>query len=110
MYHKPGMGKTTSGEALLKNVFSFSSSGDEIKGLMITGDLMEQDYVSKVTAQLEANEIRGWFHSLLLALNEARGKAPSLLILDAFNSVGENEVNLEFIRSLYSEMNVLKGK
>mmetsp|Transcript_15954 Transcript_15954/g.28770 ORF Transcript_15954/g.28770 Transcript_15954/m.28770 type:complete len:143 (-) Transcript_15954:374-802(-) len=38
MYHKPGMGKTTSGETLLKNFFSFPSSGDEIKGLTITGD------------------------------------------------------------------------
>lgn len=110
MYDKPGMGKTTSGEALLKNFFRFPSSGDEIKGLMITGDLMEQDYVSKVTGQLDSDGIAGWLHALLLAMNEPRGKPPSLLILDAFNSVGQDEVNLEFIRSLYSEMNMLRAK
>jgi hypothetical protein len=74
--------------------------------------ILEQDYVSKVSGQLKLGGIKGWLHALLLAMNEPRGKLPSILILDAFNSVGSDDshVNLDFIRSLYSEMNVLKAK
>jgi hypothetical protein len=34
---------------------------------------------------------------------------PSILILDSFNSVGENEVNIEFIRVLYERMQAEKN-
>jgi hypothetical protein len=62
---------------------------------------MEQDYVAKVSGQLKLGGIKGWLHALQLAMNEPRGKLPSILTLDAFNSVGpdDSDVNLDFIRS-----------
>jgi hypothetical protein len=75
-------------------------------------DTYRADYVSKVAAQLKLGGIKGWLHALLFAMNEPRGKLPSILILDAFNSVDpdDSDVNLDFIRSLYTEMNVMKAK
>ena len=78
---------------------------------MITGDdkIMEQNYVSKLLGQLKIGETtQGWLHALLHALDVPRGELPSILILDDFDSA--TDMNLDFLRSLYSEMNVLNAK
>jgi hypothetical protein len=108
MYDKPGMGKTTAGIALLKSFYSFPTSGKELKGLMITGESMEEDYVMKVCGQLEIGRVKGWLHALLLGMDEAVGTFPSILILDAFNSMIPS--NLDFIKALYHEMNASQAK
>lgn len=52
-------------------------------------------------------ELEGWIHPLLLALDEPKGCKPSLLILDGFDSLGEDDVNEVFIKELYG---LLEGK
>jgi hypothetical protein len=43
----------------------------------------------------------GWVHALLLALDEPRGRQPSILILDGFNSLGKEGANEAFVKKLY---------
>jgi hypothetical protein len=108
MYDKPGMGKTTAGAALLKGFYSFPSSGKSEGAFLITGDIMQEDFVMKLCGQLEIGDVKGWLHALLLAIDEPVGDFPSILILDAFNSM--DTTNLDFIRALYGEMNAMQAK
>jgi hypothetical protein len=43
----------------------------------------------------------GWIHALLLAMDLPNGRQPSILILDDFNSFGNENVNRAFIKKLY---------
>ena len=110
MYDKAGMGKTAAGIALLKSFFVLEKAKQNVKGIMITGDGMERDYASKMTSELGVNNVNGWLHALLLALDQPKNQHPSILLLDAFNDLGEDNLNKDFIKFLYTQMNRLNAK
>jgi hypothetical protein len=101
-----GQGKYSAGKALLKHFYDLT--GKSMNGFMITGNqLDDKDYFSRLGDSLGVNEVIGWFHALLLAM-DVPGRL-SILILDSFNSVGDDEVNIDFIKKLYGELNAQKN-
>lgn len=107
MYAPPGQGKTFGGQAFLKHWYQFDE-GENVRGFMVTGQSIDKDYMLHLRGVLKAKEeMEGWIHPLLLALDEPKGCQPSLLILDGFDSLGEDDVNEAFIKELYG---LLEGK
>ena len=101
MYAPPGQGKTFGGQAFLKHWYQFDE-GKNVRGFMVTGQSLDKNYMLHLRGVLKAKEeMEGWIHPLLLALDEPEGCQPSLLILDGFNSLGEDDVNEAFIKELY---------
>jgi hypothetical protein len=106
MYAPPGQGTTFGARALLEHFNAFPVEGQQVdehvKGFMITGHaVFDDDYMSELCDCLGATEVKGWMHALLLAMDGPAARQPSLLILDGFNSLGTNEVNLSFIQRLH---------
>ena len=99
------MGKTAAGIALLKSFFVVEKAKRNIKGIMFTGDGREIDYALKMTSELGVNDVKGWLHALLLALDQLNNLHPYFLLLDAFNDLGEENLNKHFIKFLYTQMN-----
>ena len=79
------------------------------KALMLTGQARHNDYMSQLGDQLGATGVHGWIHALLLAMDQPENLEPSLLILDGFNSLGEENVNERFIEHLFGLMNAQKN-
>ena len=114
LYDKPGQGKTVAGRALLQNFYAFpSDDGQEednfVKGFMVTGQMIDEDYMSVLGEKVGATGVKGWIHALLLAMDRPHTHQPSILILDGFNSMGKDEVNLHFIKGLYGLINGKKN-
>eukprot|EP00977_Amphora_coffeiformis_P030204 scaffold45428_cov176-Amphora_coffeaeformis.AAC.8 len=105
---KSGNGKSHAGRALLQNFYALDN-GDSIKGFMISGDEMDDDIPAELGRQLGATSVEGWIHILLLAMSMPVQEHPSILIIDSFNSLGTDDVNLKFIKALYSMMNAKKN-
>ena len=109
LYDKPGQGKTVAGRALLQNFYAFPSDGKEqdsfLKGFMVTGQMMDEDYMSMLAEKVGATGVKGWIHALLLAMDQPLTHQPSILILDGFNSMGKDQANLQFIKWLYGLIN-----
>jgi hypothetical protein len=78
-----------------------------MKGIMMTINHLDKDYFSRLGDFLGVNEVKGWVRALLLAM-DVPGH-PSILILDSFNSVGDDEVTIDFIKTLYGELNAQKN-
>lgn len=112
MYAPAGQGKTFGARSLLRYFYEFQGGEVEqqnVKGLMLTGQARHSDYMSQLGDQLGATGVHGWIHALLLALDQPKNLEPSLLILDGFNSLGEENVNERFIEHLYGLMNAQKN-
>ena len=110
MYAPAGQGKTFGARSVLEHFYAFQGEGDKcVKGFMLTGQNPNNDYVSQLSAHLGATAVKGWVHALLLAMDEPENLEPSLLILDGFNSLGEDNVNLNFVKTLYGLMNAKKN-
>jgi hypothetical protein len=107
LYKKRGNGKSHAGRALLQEFYQFSD--DTLKGIMLTGDMLQNDIPGAICEKLEANSVDGWIHVLLLAMEALAEERPSVLIIDSFNSVGTEDVNIKFIQALYSGMNAEKN-
>ena len=107
LYDKRGNGKSHAGRALLRELYQFFD--DTVRGVMFTGDMMDDNIPGGICEKLEANSIDGWIHVLLLAMETPAEENPSVLIIDSFNSVGEDNVNVKFIQALYSAMNAEKN-
>lgn len=108
LYDKAGQGKTEAGRALLHNFYEFGKD-EHVKGFMVTGQMIDTDYTSVLAKKIGATGVEGWIHALLLAMDRPLNEQPSILILDSFNSVGTDKVNLHFIKSLYGLMNGKKN-
>jgi hypothetical protein len=80
--------------------------------MMFSGDSWNGNLPNAICSELGASSVNGWMSLLLLAMNKqpADEHHPSILILDSVNSVGENRVNIRFIKALYdlmaAEMNI----
>ena len=112
MYAPAGQGKTFGARSLLRNFYAFQGGEVEqnVKALMLTGQARHNsDYMSQLGDQLGATGVHGWIHALLFALDQPENLEPSLLILDGFNSLGEENVNERFIEHLYGLMNAQKN-
>jgi hypothetical protein len=110
MYAPAGQGKTFGARSVLEHFYAFPGEGDKcVKGFMLTGQALDKDYMSELSAHLGATAVKGWVHALLLAMNEPGNLEPSLLIPDGFNSLGEDNVNEGFIKTLYGLMNAKKN-
>jgi hypothetical protein len=107
MHAKPGLGKTFAARALLENFYVFSDQN--LKGFMVTGTDLDEDYFSSLASLLGAQNVQGWMHGLLLALDAPKDEQPNILILDGFNSGGENNININFVKKLYGEINIDKN-
>jgi hypothetical protein len=104
---KSGNGKSHGGRALLKNFHALVNGS--IKGFMISGDDMDDNIPAELGRQIGATSVDGWIHVLLLAMSAPVKEHPSILIIDSFNSLGTDNVNLKFIKALYSLMNAKKN-
>jgi len=115
LHDKPGQGKTVAGRALLQNFYAFPTDGQEqeqdefVKGFMVTGQMIDEDYMSMLAEKVGATGVKGWVHALLLAMDQPLTHQPSILILDSFNSLGKDEVNLHFIKGLCGLINGKKN-
>jgi hypothetical protein len=110
MYAPAGQGKTFGARSILENFYAFQGEGDKcVKGFMLTGQALDKDYMSQLSAHLGATAVKGWVHALLLAMDAPENLEPSLLILDGFNSLGEDNVNEDFIKTLYGLMDAEKN-
>jgi hypothetical protein len=92
----------------LQNFYALDN-GISIKGSMISGDEMDDDIPAELGRQIGATSVDGWIHILLLAMSAPVQEHPSILIIDSFNSLGTDDVNLKFIKALYSLMNAKKN-
>ena len=110
LYDEAGNGKTTAGEALL-NEWRDLGSGKKVKGFMLGGDALGDNLVQSMMTvnELDSANVQGWIHVLLHALNEPDEEAPSILILDGVNSLGEEQINKKFIKALYDSMKAEKN-
>ena len=121
LYAPPGQGKTFGARAILEFFHGFESAGcsdqeaDEsvpdgkhLKGFMLTGSDLDDDYMASLAQNIGSRNVPGWVNALLLALDEPEGDPASLLILDGFNSTGNDGVNLKFIKRLYGLMDERK--
>lgn len=107
MYAPAGQGKTFGAQAFLKHFCSLGE-GKNIQGFMITGQSLDGNYMSHLGKCLGATDcLEGWIHALLLALDEPDECQPSVLILDGMNSLGQDNVNEDFIKELYG---LIEGK
>jgi hypothetical protein len=86
---KSGQGKTFGVRNMLEIFYEFDPGppGEHIKGFMITGQDLDDDYNASLRRMRGASEVDGWMHALLLALEQPKGCQPGLLILDNFNSL-----------------------
>jgi hypothetical protein len=112
MYAPAGQGKTFGARSLLRYFYEFPGEGQQnenVMGLMLTGQDLDDDYMTQLSTHLGATAVNGWIHALLLAMDEPENLEPSLLILDGFNSLGEGNVNERFIKRLYGLMNAQKN-
>lgn len=107
LYDKRGNGKSHAGRALLREFYQFPD--ETLKGIMFTGDMMKDNIPAGICEKLKASSIDGWIHALLLAMETPAEEHPSVLIIDSFNSVGKEDVNVKFIQALYSAMNAEKN-
>ena len=65
-------------------------------------------YVENLAEMLKATKVKGWFHALLLGMDEPKEELPSLLVLDDF-SLDAGGKNLEFMEHPYKSMNPPKA-
>ena len=101
MYAPPGQGKTFGAQAFLKYFCQFDEE-ESVQGFMVSGQTLDDNYMLHLRDFLGATEeVDGWIHAVLLALDEPKGHQPSILILDGFNSLGKDDVNEAFIKELY---------
>jgi hypothetical protein len=110
MYAPAGQGKTFGAQAFLKHFCSLGEEGEgkNIQGFMITGQSLDRNYISHLRKFVGTTEdLEGWIHALLLALDKPDGCQPSVLILDGMNSLGQENVNEDFINELYG---LIEGK
>jgi hypothetical protein len=79
MYAPPGQGKSFGARAFLKNFYQFDED-ESVKGFMMSGDgIADNNYMSCLCNALGAtDEMEGWIHALLLAMDEPRGRQPHL--------------------------------
>lgn len=117
MYDEAGNGKTFAGKALLRNLSTMESTAEEedgeavyLQGMMFTGSTIRGDYMKGMAEFLTGGEeTQGWMRAFLDALDVPEGNQPSLLILDSFDCLGEDDVNLAFIQSLYEVLDSKKN-
>lgn len=105
LYDKKGNGKSHAGRALLREFFQFGD-GKNIKGMMFSGDSLNENIPNAICSELGAASVEGWISLLLLAMDKQPTDEhhPSILILDSVNSVGEDRANIRFIKALYELM------
>jgi hypothetical protein len=105
MFAPAGQGKTFGAKAFLNHFYRFKQEKGEledVQGFMISGQGIDGNYYATLRDFVGAGEKDdGWVHALLLALDEPRGRQPSILILDGFNSLGKEGVNEAFVKKLY---------
>ena len=101
LYDKKGNGKSHAGRALLREFFQFGD-GKTIKGMMFSGDSLNENIPNAICSELGATSVDGWISLLLLAMDKQPTDEhhPSILILDGVNSVGEDRPNIRFIKAL----------
>eukprot|EP00977_Amphora_coffeiformis_P016225 scaffold4957_cov152-Amphora_coffeaeformis.AAC.5 len=105
LFDGEGNGKSAAGLSILQNYYAFDDDGNStIKGFMVSTHRVNQPYVETMASLVEASSVKGWFHALLLAMNEPAGSLPSLLILDDFTNDADGK-NIDFIEHLYKLMN-----
>lgn len=105
LHDEPGNGKSTAGEALLNEFYDIDhESGRQIKGFMLKGDALGDNLVLSIMAELDCEKVKGWIHVLLHALDEPDEDEPSILILDGVNSLGEENINKNFVKALCDSM------
>lgn len=98
MHAKPGLGKSFAARALLENFYVFSDQN--LKGFMVTGADLDDDYFSSLASLLGAQNVEAWIHALLLALDAPKTDQPNILILDGFDSAGEDSINIKFVKKI----------
>ena len=105
LYDKKGNGKSHAGKALLREFFQFDN-GKTIRGMMFSGDSLNENIPNALCSELEASSVDGWITLLLLAMDKQPmdENHPSILILDSVNSVGEERANIKFVKALYERM------
>lgn len=107
LHDKSGNGKSTAGMALLTEWYQVGNN--KVKGFMLKGDAMGDNIAKALMEELECENVNGWINILLHALNEPDEEAPSILILDGVNSLGEENINWKFIKALYDRMDGKKN-
>lgn len=108
LHDKAGNGKSTAGIALLTEWYQLGRNR-QVKGFMLRGDAMGDNIAKTLMEELDCEKVNGWIHVLLHGLNEPDDEAPSILILDGVNSLGEENINWKFIKSLYDCMDGKKN-
>ena len=105
---KKGNGKTHAGRALLEDFFLLSEK-ENLKGMMLMGDLLGTDIPLALCQELGGSNVEGWIELMLLAMATPDKTTPSILILDGVNSAGTDDVNIKFIQALYDIMDSNKN-
>lgn len=112
---KSGQGKTFGARSMLEcfNVFDSGPPSDHIKGVVITGQDIDDDYNTSLSRMLGATEVEGWMHAFLLALEQPKEGASTgfvdprhTSIRNSFNSLGNatddgSHVNVKLTKRLY---------
>ena len=103
LFDEPGSGKSMAGISVLSDYYMLPG-GNKIQGFMVSTQASSGLYVENLAEMLKATKVKGWFHALLLGMDEPKEKLPSLLILDDF-SLDAGGKNIEFMEHLYKSMN-----
>ena len=105
LYDKKGNGKSHAGRALLREFFEFED-GKTIRGMLFSGDALNENIPNALCSALDASSVDGWITLMLLAMDNQPmdENYPSILILDSVNSVGEERANIKFVKALYERM------
>lgn len=109
LHDKEGNGKSTAGMALLTEWYQLGNDNKKIKGFMLKGDAVGDNIAKALMEELDCEKVNGWINILLHALNEPDEEAPSILILDGVNSLGEENINWKVIKALYDRMDGKKN-
>jgi hypothetical protein len=108
MHAKPGLGKRFAARALLENFYVFLDRN--LKGFMVTpGTDLNKDHFLSLASLLGVQNVQGWIHVFLLAVDAPKKKQPNILILDGFNSAAENNIKFKFVKKFYGEINIDKN-
>lgn len=103
LFDEPGTGKSMAGISFFSDYYLLPG-GRNIQGFMVSTQASSGLYVENLAEMLKATKVKGWFHALLLGMDEPKEELPSLLILDDF-SLDAGGKNLEFMEHLYKSMN-----
>lgn len=110
LFAPPANGKTTAAMAFLKFSLQRLFPGDRTpRAVMLSGGAVDRPiYFDHIAGCLKAGQTP-WFASLLLALSRspaelAANKAPSILILDHFDDLGPDNVNIKNMFHFYHDL------